>query len=206
METARWHLIEADDVVEQPWRNGLGVTRQIALWPPRASFQALDFEWRLSAAGVVEDGPFSSFAGFERVLLVTQGDGLVVQHGDGRRARLRLLEPYSFAGDGDTWASLVGGPIEDLGVLARRGFWRAEVDVLRLSNRRTRLELTPGEHTLVHLLAGTALLRLEGEEEAMPLERGDSGWILPSTRGLDAEVTGTDPKTLAVAVRLVPAG
>lgn len=205
MESARWYLIESADVVRLPWRNGRGVTRQIALWPPDASFQQLDFDWRVSAAGVVEDGPFSAFDGFDRALLVTSGEGLSVQHGDGRRARLRPLEPYSFRGDGDTWASLVGGPIDDLGVLVRRGVWRAELEVLRLSNRRARFELGPGEHTLFHLLAGSALLRLEGEEEPMPLEGGDTGWVLPESGGSAAELAGADPRALGVTIRLRPA-
>lgn len=203
----RWKLIEAADVVRLPWRNGRGVTRQVALWPPTARFERGDFEWRLSAAGVVEDGPFSVFPGFDRTLVVTVGEGLLVDHGDGGgRARLRPLEPYAFSGDGETWAQLVGGPIDDLGVMARRGAWRAEVEVLRLGRRRARFELGPGEHGLVHLLGGEAEARLEDEEDPMPLASGDTAWVLPTAMGTAAEVAGEGARALGVTVRLIPLG
>jgi environmental stress-induced protein Ves len=201
----RWRLIEPEDTLRLPWRNGRGFTRQLALWPEGARFEAGDFDWRISAAGVAEDGPFSTFEGFERVLVVTEGEGLVLDHGPGDgRARLRPLEPYSFSGAPSTHATLVAGPVHDLGVLTRRGVWRAEVEVQRLGARRARLELLPGEHGFVHVLRGACVARLEGEDDPVPLEREDSVWVLPTTRGADADLAGLGTDTLAVFVRLVP--
>jgi len=202
---SRWKLIEPEDTLRLPWRNGRGVTRQFALWPAGARFEAGDFDWRISAAGVAEDGSFSTFAGFDRVLVVTEGAGLVLDHGtEGGRGRLRLLEPYSYSGDWDTHAALVAGPVQDLGVLTRRGVWRAEVEVLRLGARRARLELLPDEHGFVHVLRGECDARLESEEDPMPLAPEDSAWILPTARGTDAELAGSSVSTLAVFTRLVP--
>jgi environmental stress-induced protein Ves len=201
----RWTLIEPEDTLRLPWRNGRGVTRQFALWPEDARFEAGDFDWRISAAGVVEDGPFSTFAGFDRVLVVTDGAGLVLDHGpEGGRGRLRPLEPYSFSGDWETRATLIAGAVQDFGVLTRRGVWRAEVEVLRLGARRMRLELLPGEHGFVHVLRGECDARLEGEDDSLPLAREDSAWILPTARGADAELAGTGASTFAVFARLVP--
>ena len=39
-----------------PWRNGGGVTREVAVDGPGAQ----DFEWRISIADVNEPGPFSA--------------------------------------------------------------------------------------------------------------------------------------------------
>jgi len=201
----RWTLIEPEDTLRLPWRNGRGVTRQFALWPEGARFDAGDFDWRISAAGVAEDGPFSTFAGFDRVLVVTEGAGLAVDHGpEGGRARLRPLEPYSFSGDWPTEATLVAGPVQDLGVLTRRGVWRAEVEILRLGARRARLELQPGEHGFVHVLRGELDARLDGEDATLPLAREHSAWILPTPRGAEAELNGLGASTLALCVRLAP--
>jgi environmental stress-induced protein Ves len=199
----RWKLIEPEDALSLPWRNGRGVTRQLALWPEGARFETGDFDWRISAAGVSEDGPFSTFVGFDRVLVLTDGAGLQLDHGeDGKRARLRPLEPYSFSGDWVTHATLVDGTARDFGVLVRRGVWRAEVDVLRLGARRARLELQPGEHGFLHVLRGECETRLEGEDDPLPLEREDSVWILPARGGVDAEVRGLDDATVAVFARI----
>ncbi len=70
-----------------PWRNGRGVTEEIAIWPGGASFENGDFDGRISKAGVTEPGPFSEFLGFDRVLVVTSGAGLTSRTATRRRPR-----------------------------------------------------------------------------------------------------------------------
>src|SRR5258708_2763617 len=52
------------DARRVPWKNGRGVTDELALWPPGASFERGDFDWRIACAGVDAAGPFSAFPGF----------------------------------------------------------------------------------------------------------------------------------------------
>ncbi|MFN9927385.1 MAG: HutD family protein, partial [Phenylobacterium sp.] len=59
-------LLRAADRLAVPWKNGGGITRELAVWPPGASFD--DFVWRVSMAEVHQDGPFSSFPGVDRIL------------------------------------------------------------------------------------------------------------------------------------------
>ena len=54
-------ILRADELLPTPWRNGLGVTREIALCPPGADTD--DFLWRASVADVVGPAPFSQFPG-----------------------------------------------------------------------------------------------------------------------------------------------
>ena len=42
-----------------PWKNGLGVTREMAVFPSGANLERGDFLWRLSSADVGTSGPFS---------------------------------------------------------------------------------------------------------------------------------------------------
>src|SRR6185503_21054008 len=170
------HLRAADARVV-PWKNGRGVTRELALWPAGASFERGDFDWRLSAAPVDEAGPFSALPGFERILVVTEGAGLVLSHGaHAPRARLRRLEPYRFAGGWPTTAELTHGPITDFNVMVREGRARAQVEGLALGKRRARESLTAG-HTFVHVLEGPCVARATGEEEPFELGPGDSLWL-----------------------------
>lgn len=132
------HLRERDSR-RVAWKNGRGVTDELALWPADASFERGDFDWRVARAAIDAAGPFSSFPGFERVLVATAGDGLVLEHGNAAaRARVRRLEPYRFSGDWETAAALTSGRVEDLNVLARRGRCAVEVEALRLGRRRVR--------------------------------------------------------------------
>lgn len=117
------HILSARDFIVQPWKNGAGVTTEIAVAPPGATLE--DFDWRLSMARVAAAGPFSMFGGIDRSLGLLEGAGLVL-HATGRGAvDLRPgAHPAVFPGDEPVTATLVGGPILDLNLMSRRGRWR----------------------------------------------------------------------------------
>ena len=60
-----------------PWRNGMGVTREIAREPAEGE----DFRWRLSLATVASSGPFSSYAGYRRSVTLIEGEGFQLKLG-----------------------------------------------------------------------------------------------------------------------------
>lgn len=193
------------DARRVPWKNGRGETLELALHPPEASFERGDFEWRISRARVEENGPFSNFAGFERILVVVEGDGLLLTHGDAApRARLRKLEPYRFAGEWPTTGELVGGPIADFNVITRRADVRAEVTTLKLGRRGARETLST-RHTFVHVLAGALFARITGEDEPFDLVAGDSLWIEDPRSGDELDLTGRGDATSALLVRVAAA-
>ena len=55
-----------------PWKNGGGLTREVAIHPPGSDLGT--FEWRVSIAQVRAAGPFSSFPGVDRQLAVLAGE------------------------------------------------------------------------------------------------------------------------------------
>jgi len=185
-----------------PWRNGRGTTRELALWPARARFELLDFDWRISCAPVEEPGPFSSVPGLERILVVTTGAGFVLTHGDAApRARLRRLEPYRFSGDWPTVAELPYGPIEDFNVLFRPERVRASVEPLALGARRVRETLGSGQ-VFLHVLQGVLGARVTGEEEGFTLEAGCSLWLRGLAGGEELELVGREPSLECLLVGL----
>lgn len=117
------HIIRADDHRAMPWKNGGGITYEVAIDPPGA--RSLDaFDWRVSMARVESDGPFSRFAGIDRSLAVMQGDGLRLVV-DGTNIELGPnSRPLVFSGDVPVTATLVNGPILDLNVMTRRDVFR----------------------------------------------------------------------------------
>ena len=105
--------------VAQPWKNGAGITREIATFPPRSGLET--FDWRVSAADVTQAGPFSLFPGVDRTIIILTGDGIALEVA-GRTSRLGPGDPpYSFPGDQPTGCALLGGPVMDLNVMSRRG-------------------------------------------------------------------------------------
>ena len=153
-----------------PWRNGRGVTTEIARGPEGDGA----FDWRISAAPVVESGPFSAFPGIDRILVVIEGEGLSLAHaGSSLPVDLRPLRPYAFSGDAPTTCTLGAGPIRDLGVMVRRGRYQARVLVLRPTRPRARVLRAP--LSLVYCVRGRAALHVG--ERRIDLRRDEAARI-----------------------------
>jgi uncharacterized protein len=117
------HIVRADEQRAMPWKNGGGITYEVAIFPPdTASLD--DFEWRVSMARVETDGPFSHFPGIDRSLAIFAGAGLRLRV-DGTDVALGpQSDALVFSGDIPVSAALVAGPIVDMNVMTRRGLWR----------------------------------------------------------------------------------
>lgn len=134
----------------EPWKNGGGVTRTLAA--DEASKGAA--RWRVSVADITRDGPYSRFAGDDRVSVVLSGGDVILREeatllrderaplSDARtlpsddRAPLRderaqvllpLGRPAAFAGDLAWHGTLPGGPVRVLNLFVRRGAAQARV-------------------------------------------------------------------------------
>ncbi len=195
-------VMRAEAVVRTPWKNGGGVTAQLAIWPQGADFARGEFDARVSSAEVGRAGPFSEFPGFERVLVVVAGAGLIVSHGEhAPRARLRPLEPYRFAGEWPTQGDLVDGAVRDFNVFTCRGLLRADVEAARLGQRTLRSPLE-ARHALAYVVAGAAVARVSGEEEPFELAAGDSLRIDEARANDELELRGADASAIVIVARL----
>ena len=107
-------VLRAKDYPRMPWKNGGGSTEEIT----RDAGTGLDgFGWRLSIADIGESGGFSTFAGYERVITVLQGDGMTLTV-DGQDTRSLLpLDPFAFSGESKVSCTLLGGPIRDFNLI-----------------------------------------------------------------------------------------
>jgi hypothetical protein len=149
------------------WKNGGGVTREIAAFPRGADLS--HFDWRISTAEVRSGGPFSAFPDVERILCVLEGELTLSVQG---RPTVRLSKgsaPFAFAGDVPVQAEPHGGIVVDLNVMARRGRYVAAVR--RLSTRtRTPLNLE-ADTTLIFALQE---VRVSADGGTFRLSRADA--------------------------------
>jgi environmental stress-induced protein Ves len=146
--------------VATPWKNGGGVTREVAVFPVDASMD--NFLWRVSMAEVTEAGPFSLFAHIDRHLTVLSGS-LKLAFND-RSVILATGESLAFAGDVAV-SGVPLAPVTDLNVMTRRGQIRAEV--CRVDGEMTiksgLLIVTEAQTISGHALAPFDALRIEDE-------------------------------------------
>jgi environmental stress-induced protein Ves len=169
-------LIRAADLLAAPWKNGGGVTREIAAYPHAAGYDT--FVWRVSLADVAQAGPFSRFAGIDRTLVLLSGAGMLLDEAQGRTHALK--QPFDiarFAGETAIDARLVDGATRDFNLMVRRGAATGDVDVWRggepartwsadtvlLFCAAGAVEVTPGAGTPV-ALATNDTLRIDGAQ------------------------------------------
>ena len=150
-------IIRLEDLAQTPWKNGGGLTRQIA-----AAFEGEAMLWRLSLADVAQDGAFSSFPGLCRILTVLTGAGLRLEHG----TEVMLAEPWTplrFDGGLGIFGRLTAGPVSDFNLMFDPDRCAANVAVLR---GRHVQDLT--EDMAIHCLAGVPSVGI------MRIGRGDT--------------------------------
>ena len=179
-------MLPAGDRQPAAWKNGGGVTREVAADPPGADLA--DFDWRVSFAEVAAGGPFSLFAGVDRIITLVAGQGMELTV-DGLAALVaEPYEPFAFPGDAAVDCRLLGGPIVDFNVMSRRGRVGATVEIAV-----TPRELVPplGAMILVVALGGqVALSWQEDEPSTAVLERYDAAVLTEGTRA-EIEPDGT---------------
>lgn len=169
-----------------PWKNGLGITREIRVEPAGATMD--DFLWRASIAEVDTASPFSVFPGIDRTIVLLDGDGFSMTLDDTHTHALTTpWEPFAFAGESRVEVALAGGATRDFNLMVRRGHARGYIDIERGPATLERQDMA-----LLHLAQGRA------EVDGVACVPGDSA-IGPRTVRLDA-----DAVALCVRVVLLP--
>ena len=113
-----------------PWKNGKGVTTELAISEGGSISQ---FDWRLSIASVTEDGAFSDFSGYERNLILIEGNGINLKHTQDdapvKVDRLAsILDFANFDGGWRTEGQLHDGSIKDLNLMTSKEKYHCQIE------------------------------------------------------------------------------
>lgn len=181
-----------------PWKNGRGRTAEIHVHPAGAGLAGLD--WRASLADVEDDGPFSSFAGIDRTLVLLEGNGIRLS-GDGVDVALRAaFDTCEFSGDTAIRGTLIDGPVRDFNLMLRRDRIRGGITIVR----RLPAFIPAARFVLCYAAAGTQHCELDGQTpielsqgHALLVEgdEGEPGLVVrPATSAAAALVATMDPR------------
>lgn len=105
-----------------PWKNGLGVTTQLAIHPEGASTDT--FEWRVSIARLDATAPFSAFDGIERCLVMLEGEMTLVRANEPPLTLTDESAPIRFSGSVPAEGRVTGTAF-DLNLMYRHDRWHA---------------------------------------------------------------------------------
>lgn len=188
-------LLTADSYRVMPWKNGGGTTSELMIEPEGSALTqgSAPFLWRLSLATLDGSGPFSSFAGYDRIILQTEGPPMRLNHADIGGHELTPLVPYRFAGEWVT-EGVLSGPAKDLNVMTLRGRAAAHVETIRLSAGSTFERAVSGDWLIVHTLVGD----IEATASRPRARTGDT--LVASPRGALVHLTARSDATLVVVV------
>lgn len=114
-------LLKSSNYQRMPWKNGLGVTDQIDLGMSKVK-SSQPYAWRLSSALVTAGNPFSIFEGYDRLLSVVEGDGLMLN-----QTPLLPFQVCEFSGDDHTDCRLIGSSVRDLGLIYNPKLFKARM-------------------------------------------------------------------------------
>jgi len=195
-------LLRAADYRAMPWRNGGGTTFEVAIGPEGAAFEPGAFAWRLSLALVERDGPFSALPGYDRVLTLVEGAGILLD-GDGE-GQLEVLPPHGqarFPGERAVTGLLRNGPIRDFNLMTRRRDTRGEARLVEVGPAG--LELRPkGAALALHALAAPGFrLRTQGGELAAAA--GDTLLLRSGAAGRRLQLSAATP-TAVLMIEIAP--
>jgi hypothetical protein len=151
--------ILVSDIAATPWKNGGGVTREIAtgLSPGAGS----GWGWRVSLAEVAQDGHFSIFPATDRVIAVIDGEGMDLISLDGATIALDPFQAVRLSGDDPLSGRLRHGPVRDLNVMVLREHFAVDMDLWQ-DPRSATSDVGSEDCLLIHGLAGRCAVQVDG--------------------------------------------
>jgi len=159
-------ILRAADRRAVPWKNGGGLTREVAVHPPGSDLAS--FDWRVSLAEVHQGGPFSTFPEIDRELAVIGGRLELSIAGREVLTLSPQSAPVGFPGDLPARAEPVQSPVFDLNVMTRRGRFVAH---LRRGSAANSMMLRLGaDATLLLALKALSVHAPSIEAELAPLD------------------------------------
>jgi environmental stress-induced protein Ves len=130
---AAMRILRQEDYKTMPWKNGGGITTEVWASPEGSGLAGAPFDWRVSIADVATDGPFSKFAGYDRHIMLLEGEGMRLETEESGIIDLSLYRPAALSGDWTVTGKLIAGPVRDLNLLIARRFGRGSLTCQRLT-------------------------------------------------------------------------
>lgn len=147
-------LIKYSTLREEPWKNGLGTTRQIVIWPLDADLS--NFQWRVSAAAIIFPGHFSHYPGVSRSLSVLSGKSASLKLGEEVKTLAYQGPVVSFDGGDHAEVLSADGPVLDYNVMSRDESVKHELFCKTL--KQGEMYNRQGDFTLITVFNGCELI------------------------------------------------
>ena len=167
-----WQVVRLEDAVATPWRNGGGVTRELAAWP-----SSTDWTWRMSVAEIGQSGPFSTFDGVDRWFAVLAGSGVQLIVDQQTHHLTAAQQPFFFDGAACTNCQLTDGATQDFNLMVQRS--RVSARMVHVSNRlHIAIDMTSGATKIIAVYAINSRATVVFNDEKLQLPAAGLAWCV----------------------------
>jgi uncharacterized protein len=177
-----------------PWKNGQGITHEALRVPEQGDA----FRWRVSVAHIDASGPFSNFAGYQRLMVLLRGIGVTLKFDAGQSRELRSVgELVEFDGGQQTYCELLDGPCVDLNLMVAASI-SVDARVARL-DAGVAVAAGPDQSTVIFGIDDPLLLESDAGE-TVTLEPWDLAVLRGSGARLNRVASGNIPTVGSVFI------
>ena len=169
-------IVYPKDFKEVPWKNGLGITREIFRIPHENDPN--EFYFRLSMAAVNQSGPFSLYPGKDRFLMLLEGRGFRLRFDD--HSEVVLAAPFDsteFEGEDVIQCQLIDKASSDFNVMTDRNFGKSEVGLSALKMNQTK-KYQPKTETYLFLYQTSPKLIILSAGEVYDLKASENMMVV----------------------------
>ncbi|KAI9321442.1 hypothetical protein BX666DRAFT_1902139 [Dichotomocladium elegans] len=185
---------------KQTWKNGLGETAEIYIYPPDQDFKTDSFFWRLSKHVIDADCNFSVFADYECTTIVLPDHNkksmISLNHkGEEMTTTVKPLFPYSWSGSWATSCQVPNPPVTNLQFLIKRNLGSAQFNVDKIGepvaneSGETGKKLILGSFALVYVVEGNVCIEVDERHMEESIYKLSAGQTLLVERDEDASPT-----------------
>lgn len=178
-------ILISDDYVHMPWKNGGGSTQEICRYPTNQEV----FDWRISMATVDQEGDFSLFEGYQRIISIVKGEGIFLEEAQAGKKLIRQQEVFSFPGDQLIHCELVNGTVIDVNLMYNPTRYHARMQWLPPQTKPSTFT-TSAKHILLYSMEGNPKV-LINDTIQKDFFKNDSLWITNTKETMSATISVT---------------
>ncbi|KAI8997349.1 hypothetical protein BDB01DRAFT_846011 [Pilobolus umbonatus] len=149
-------ILKPEDYKQRIWKNGLGRTEEISVYPSDKIFEKDDFFWRLSVDTIQADCSFALTPGYERTLILLpdefeENSSLDLSHqGKESTSKVQSLFPYSWDGAWSTVCKVTQPPARILQVLFKKDAGNVQIRVEKVGEfeGHTQVDVDSGKNII----------------------------------------------------------
>ncbi|KAG2214424.1 hypothetical protein INT47_000980, partial [Mucor saturninus] len=153
------------DYQTQSWKNGLGKTSEISIYPSGRDYRQDPFFWRLSENEIDADFNFPILLGYECTNIIlpntnSRKSTIHLNHrGEEASTTIKPLFPYSWNSEWVTTCKVTNAPVTSLQFLIKRDLGVAQFSIDKVSSESAKLIL--GAFALVYIVEGNVRISLD---------------------------------------------